>query len=181
MYIYKYLYISPNKRSFRGPGGVGRGLDSLRGPKSVHRNWPLWSPAWPPDYFSVGGSPESCAPPTLPAWSPAWSPWPSWSPWSPVAPLVPRVALERPPIILVRRPMYGPISCARLLPPIAPQICCAKIAVDPSARFAECPPKTNRRSDAWADSLHAAIIPRCPASLHEVVINISFRSMRYVR
>ena len=26
-----------------------------------------------------------------------------------------------------------------------------------------------------------AIIPRCPASLHELVINISFRSMRYVR
>ena len=26
-----------------------------------------------------------------------------------------------------------------------------------------------------------AVIPRCPASLHEFVINISFRSMRYVR
>ena len=54
-------------------------------------------------------------------------------------PLVPCVALERPPIILVRRPIYGPISCARLLPPVAPQICCAKIALVPSARFEECP------------------------------------------
>ena len=35
---------SPNKRSFRGPGGVRRGLDSLTGPKSVRRNRPLWSP-----------------------------------------------------------------------------------------------------------------------------------------
>ena len=141
MYVSKYtsLLYSPNKRSFRGPGGFVRGLDSLGGPKSVHGNWPLWSPAWSPDYFSLGGSPESCAPPTLPAWSPAWSP----VPVVPVVPrgsiLVPCVALERPPIILVRRPIYGPISCARLLPPIAPQICCAKIALDPSARFAECP------------------------------------------
>ena len=68
--------FSPNKRSFRGPGGFVRGLDSLGGAKSVHGNWPLRSPAWSPDYFSLGMSPESCAPPTLPAWSPAWSPVP---------------------------------------------------------------------------------------------------------
>ena len=33
----------------------------------------------------------------------------------------------------------GPISCARLLPPVAPLICCAKMAFDPSVTFAECP------------------------------------------
>ena len=54
-------------------------------------------------------------------------------------PLVPCVAFERPQIILVRRQIYGPISCARLLPPVATQSCCAKIALDPSASFAECP------------------------------------------
>ena len=75
-YDFHYYYYSPNKRSFRGPGGVVRGLGSVRGPKSVHGNWPLWSPAWSPDYFSLGGSPESCAPPTLPPLSPALSPWP---------------------------------------------------------------------------------------------------------
>ena len=67
MFIY-----SPNKRSFRGPGGVGRRLDSIRRPKSAHGNWPLWSPAWSPDYFSLGCPPENCAQVTL--WSPAWSP-----------------------------------------------------------------------------------------------------------
>ena len=35
---------SPNKRSFRGLGGVGRGLDSVTAPKSVRGKWPLWSP-----------------------------------------------------------------------------------------------------------------------------------------
>ena len=143
------MVYSPNKRSFRCPGGFGRGLGSVGGPKSVHGNWSLWSPAWSPDYFSLGGSAESCAPLTLPAWSPAWSPWPpwppwspwsprsSWSPWSPWLPLVPCVALERPQIILVRRQIMGRFL-ARLLPPVAPQICCAKTASDPSARFAEC-------------------------------------------
>ena len=49
MYIYKYIYIyiyiylfmyPPNKRSFRGPAGVGRGLDSVSGPKLVRGSWP---------------------------------------------------------------------------------------------------------------------------------------------
>ena len=38
------LLYSPNKRGFRGPGGVGRGQDSLTRPNSVRRNWPLLSP-----------------------------------------------------------------------------------------------------------------------------------------
>ena len=53
MYIYIYIYIyniiylynhlSPNRRSLRGPGGVGERLDSPTAPKSVHENLPLWS------------------------------------------------------------------------------------------------------------------------------------------
>ena len=48
--IYIYIYILndldtfPNKRSFRGLGGVGGGPDSRHGPNSVRGNWPLWSP-----------------------------------------------------------------------------------------------------------------------------------------
>ena len=38
-----YIYFS-NKRSFRGPGGLGRGLDLRNQPKSVRENWPLWPP-----------------------------------------------------------------------------------------------------------------------------------------
>ena len=38
MYIYIYI-CSPNQRSLRGPGGVGRGLDSV----SRARKWPLRS------------------------------------------------------------------------------------------------------------------------------------------
>ena len=37
-------YFSLNKLSFRGPGGVGRRVDSQDGPKSVRGNWHLWSP-----------------------------------------------------------------------------------------------------------------------------------------
>ena len=37
-----YLFVSPNTRGFRGPGGVGIGPDSPTGPKSVRRNLPLW-------------------------------------------------------------------------------------------------------------------------------------------
>ena len=40
--------FSPNKRSFMGPGGVVRGLDSLTVPTSVRGNWPVWSPGGPP-------------------------------------------------------------------------------------------------------------------------------------
>ena len=45
---------SPSKRSFRGPGGINRGLESATRPKSVRGNWPLWSFVvlrglwWPP-------------------------------------------------------------------------------------------------------------------------------------
>ena len=42
---------SPNKRSFRGPGGVGRRLDSRSGTETVRGNWPRWPPGglpWPP-------------------------------------------------------------------------------------------------------------------------------------
>ena len=94
-FIYTFIN-SPNKRSFRGPGGVVRGLDSVRGPKSVHGNWPPLSPALSPDYFSLGGSPESCAPPTLPPLSPALSPWPPLSPWSPLSPVAPFGAIRGP-------------------------------------------------------------------------------------
>ena len=88
MYImFVFIFIPQTSVALRGPGGFVRGLDSLGGAKSVHGNWPLWSPAWSPDYFSLGRSPESCAPPTLPAWSPAWSPCPPWSPWSPWSPV----------------------------------------------------------------------------------------------
>jgi hypothetical protein len=42
-----------------------------------------------------------------------------------------------------------------------------KIALGPSARFADCPAeKVFWRSDVCADWLHAALIPCCPASLH---------------
>ena len=37
-------FCSSNKRSFRRPGGVGKGLDSTGGPKSLCGNCPLWSP-----------------------------------------------------------------------------------------------------------------------------------------
>ena len=51
-FIFGYLYTSffchffdsPNKRSFKGPGGVGRGLDLQNWPKSMRGNLPLWSP-----------------------------------------------------------------------------------------------------------------------------------------
>ena len=41
--IYVYAY-SPINCSFRGPGGVARGLGSITAPKSVRGNWPLLSP-----------------------------------------------------------------------------------------------------------------------------------------
>ena len=60
LYIYIYIYNPPNKRRFRGPGGVGRGLDSVARP--VNGNYsPLWSPACSPDYFSLGCPPENSA------------------------------------------------------------------------------------------------------------------------
>ena len=43
---------SPNKCSFRSPGGVGGGLDCVTRPRSVRGNWPLWPPGglpWPPE------------------------------------------------------------------------------------------------------------------------------------
>ena len=56
--IFMHYSHFPNKRSFRGPGGVSTGLDSFTGLKSVSGNWPLWSPVvswgasrglpWPP-------------------------------------------------------------------------------------------------------------------------------------
>ena len=43
--IYECIYnLFPNKRNFRGPGGVGSRLDSRHGPKSVRGKWPLWPP-----------------------------------------------------------------------------------------------------------------------------------------
>ena len=48
IYICIYIIIksifSPSKRSFRGPGVVGRGVDLRQGPKSARGNWPLWPP-----------------------------------------------------------------------------------------------------------------------------------------
>ena len=35
---------SPKTRSFRGPGGAFRGLDSFTGPNPLRGSWPLWSP-----------------------------------------------------------------------------------------------------------------------------------------
>ncbi len=103
---------------------------------------PCGPPRGPPTTLVLGGRQKAVHPQLCPR-GPPHGPHgphgprgPRGPPW---LPLVPCVALERPPIILVRRPIYGPISCARLLPPVAPQICCAKIALDPSARFAECP------------------------------------------
>ena len=49
-----FIYLSshsPNKRSFRGPNGVVRGLGFVNGPRSVRGSWPLWPPGlptWPP-------------------------------------------------------------------------------------------------------------------------------------
>ena len=48
------MNYSPDRLRFRVSGGVGRGLDSVTGPKSVRGNWPLWPPGvsrglpWPP-------------------------------------------------------------------------------------------------------------------------------------
>ena len=42
--IYIYSFIFAKKRSFRGLGGIIRGLDSVTAPKSVRGNWPLWCP-----------------------------------------------------------------------------------------------------------------------------------------
>ena len=39
-----YVYFPTNRRSFSGPGGVGRGLGLRSQPKSVRRSWPLWPP-----------------------------------------------------------------------------------------------------------------------------------------
>ena len=38
------MIFPPNKRSWRGPGGIARGLDSVTVPKSVSGSWPLRSP-----------------------------------------------------------------------------------------------------------------------------------------
>ena len=48
---------SLNQRSFKGPGGVGGGLDSLTGPKDVRGNWLLLPP--------VASSPPTHPPPPL--------------------------------------------------------------------------------------------------------------------
>ena len=76
----------------------------------------------------------------------------------------------------------GQINCARPLPPVAPQIYHARTALGPSARFAECTAeKCCRRGNVWADVLRAAIVPRCPALLHQFAVEICFRSIRCVR
>ena len=65
----------------------------------------------------------------------------------------------------------GPISCARPLPPVALQICCAKIDLGPSANFADCPSdKFCQQGNVWADVLRPAIVPRCLALLHEFAV-----------
>ena len=57
-----------------------------------------------------------------------------------------------------------PISCARPLPLVAPQICYAKIDLGPTASFADCSSdKFCRRGNVWADVLRVAIVPRCPS------------------
>ena len=43
--------------SFKGPGGVGRGLGSAFPPKSVHGSFAPVAPALPPDYFSLAVAP----------------------------------------------------------------------------------------------------------------------------
>jgi hypothetical protein len=91
---------SPNKRSFRGPGGVGRGLDFLRGPKSVHGNCPRCPPRCPPTTLVLGGRQKAVHPqlcPRRPPHCPHGPRCPRCPPW---LPLVPCVALERPAIIL---------------------------------------------------------------------------------
>ena len=53
--IIEAIFDLKNKRSFRGPGGVVRGLDSVSRIKSVRGNWPLWPPGslpWPPGVLS---------------------------------------------------------------------------------------------------------------------------------
>ena len=71
-----------------------------------------------------------------------------------------------------------PISRARLLPPVAPQICCAKIALDPSARFAECPAEK-----FFGGAMRGPIrYTRQLSSVAPLIcIKISFRFMRCVR
>ena len=54
----EYADGSPNKRSFRGPGGVSRELNSVNAPKSVRRNWPLRHQGgilWPPVVDATDG------------------------------------------------------------------------------------------------------------------------------
>jgi hypothetical protein len=65
----------------------------------------------------------------------------------------------------------GPISCARPLPPVTPQSCCAKIDFGPSANFADCPSdKFCQQGNVWVDVLRLAIVPRCLALLHEFAV-----------
>ena len=62
--------------------------------------------------------------------------------------------------------MCEPMFYARLLSRVAPQICCAKIALGPSARFADCPAEEfSRWGDMWVDVLRAVLVPRSPALL----------------
>ena len=48
------MYVYIKKAIIRGPGGIGRALDSQTAPKSVSGNWPLWPSvasrglSWPP-------------------------------------------------------------------------------------------------------------------------------------
>ena len=137
LFAYAFSY-SPNKRSFRGPGGIVRGLDSVARQKSVHGNWPMWSPAWSPDYFSLGGVGRKLCMGNF-ARVVARMAMAPWSLWSTVVPVVSRdslwlpcVAPVRPPTSLVGGVIHGP-SCARPLPPFDPQICCATIGLGPSA------------------------------------------------
>ena len=73
------LVFSLNKRRFRGPGGVVRGLDFVTGPKSVRGNWPLWPPGIPP--WHPGGLPWPPVASTSLLVSPVVS---RGLPWSPV-------------------------------------------------------------------------------------------------
>ena len=78
-------FYSPNKRSFRGPGGFVRGLDSLGGGQNLCMGTgPCGPPRGPPTTLVLGGRQKAVHPQLCPR-GPPHGPQSPWSPWSPVA------------------------------------------------------------------------------------------------
>jgi len=65
LFILEYIY-SPNKRSFRGPGGFVRGLDSLGGQNLCMGTGPCGPPRGPPTTLVLGGHQKAVHPQLCP-------------------------------------------------------------------------------------------------------------------